>query len=235
MVRRTRRKKSYTSAEKVAYANRELELRREQIRTDEAKLRTLDSELARVESEVRKLELELQRRRGIFDRFWGEGSRMRDRRTRLRYEIASKRGEIQCTKQTVENCRVQLIHQEQIKADNEQMVQAEHRKLDRQARDRALLARAKDRDRELATTLRRRLNIDDACPYCGSGLSTKDAHLDHIHPISSGGLSIASNLVFVCSSCNIRKRDFTLNEFIDRFKLNREGIFVSLKRLHKRF
>lgn len=52
------------------------------------------------------------------------------------------------------------------------------------------------------------------CPYCGGELNNSNSHQDHIHPVSKGGLSIAGNLVFVCISCNLKKRDKSLRVFV---------------------
>ena len=59
-----------------------------------------------------------------------------------------------------------------------------------------------------------------ACPYCGGllGPSSKSdapgdnefeqsAHLDHMDPLSKGGEDSIRNAVYVCSKCNLAKRD----------------------------
>jgi 5-methylcytosine-specific restriction endonuclease McrA len=46
------------------------------------------------------------------------------------------------------------------------------------------------------------------CFYCGDyliGHSVAQASLDHIYPVSLGGLNTASNLITCCLSCNSRK------------------------------
>lgn len=51
------------------------------------------------------------------------------------------------------------------------------------------------------------------CPYCNT-LEMQDAHLDHIYPVSKGGLSIIENLVWCCANCNSRKSNKGLVEFL---------------------
>jgi 5-methylcytosine-specific restriction endonuclease McrA len=49
------------------------------------------------------------------------------------------------------------------------------------------------------------------CVYCGCGLGRKvdsgkvNYHLDHINPISNGGIHELSNLQVLCASCNLKK------------------------------
>jgi 5-methylcytosine-specific restriction endonuclease McrA len=91
--------------------------------------------------------------------------------------------------------------------------------------------------RKLAQPLRRKLtdqlSILDFCPYCGGNLSQNDAHLDHIHPVSKGGLSALKNLVFVCSSCNQQKRDIALRHFIKKKGFDAEEVHKRLDLLGK--
>ncbi len=42
-------------------------------------------------------------------------------------------------------------------------------------------------------------------PFCTICHSTKDLTLDHIKPLSQGGLSIPSNAQVLCRKCNSRK------------------------------
>ena len=77
------------------------------------------------------------------------------------------------------------------------------------------------------------------CPYCsgplGEFVGTGCCELDHIHPVSKGGLSTSQNLVFICSACNKKKSNQTLNQFIISEKLKRDNIFLMLGRLGKDF
>lgn len=43
------------------------------------------------------------------------------------------------------------------------------------------------------------------CPYCDGALDQGNTTLDHMHPLSKGGLHHAPNLIACCRSCNVRK------------------------------
>jgi hypothetical protein len=98
----------------------------------------------------------------------------------------------------------------------------------------AIEARAFQKERELAAKLRLTFKPSDQCPYCGVTLGS-DPHLDHIYPVSKGGLSVSSNLIFVCLQCNQRKADKTLAAFLNSYNLNRQAVEASLKQLGKEF
>jgi len=66
------------------------------------------------------------------------------------------------------------------------------------------------------------------CPYCGADLGA-DPHMDHIYPVSKGGLSIIENLVWCCSSCNSLKADKGLVQFL---KVRGVHIEQVISRLH---
>lgn len=75
----------------------------------------------------------------------------------------------------------------------------------------------------------------NSCPYCGTILNQSDAHLDHIYPVSKGGLSVRKNLVFVCPTCNQKKGNMTLRNFITKFQLDLHLIYERLDKLSKDF
>lgn len=43
------------------------------------------------------------------------------------------------------------------------------------------------------------------CPYCGTGLNEDNRVMDHMDPLSKGGLHVWWNLIACCRSCNTRK------------------------------
>jgi 5-methylcytosine-specific restriction endonuclease McrA len=47
------------------------------------------------------------------------------------------------------------------------------------------------------------------CQYCGKIFRQKDLNLDHVVPLSRGGLSTWDNVVCACVPCNTRKGDRT--------------------------
>jgi 5-methylcytosine-specific restriction endonuclease McrA len=110
----------------------------------------------------------------------------------------------------------------------------EERKVAKLEANRAIAARALGKDRDVATVARRQLPAGPECPYCGAVLSA-ERHLDHIFPISLGGLSINKNLVWVCIPCNLKKSNRTLNQFIDETGLDRDRVYARLRALRKHY
>lgn len=110
----------------------------------------------------------------------------------------------------------------------------EARKLKKQRQDKALVAAAAGKSRNLSSSIKRKLRVNHPCPYCGGPLGT-DYHADHIYPISKGGLSTIQNMVNVCSSCNLAKKDQTLGIFIRKHNLCRDEIESRLMNLDKEF
>jgi 5-methylcytosine-specific restriction endonuclease McrA len=49
---------------------------------------------------------------------------------------------------------------------------------------------------------------------------TNDMVLDHIYPVSEGGLDTLKNTVLVCAKCNTKKSNLTLRVFSKKFKLD---------------
>jgi 5-methylcytosine-specific restriction endonuclease McrA len=109
------------------------------------------------------------------------------------------------------------------------------RKQEKADRIKAIAYREMEKSRDLASTVRRNLEITKSCPYCDCYLKVDEIHADHIHPVSKGGLSIETNMIMVCSACNSKKSDLTLNQFIAKFGLNRKVIEYNLSRLNKDF
>lgn len=89
----------------------------------------------------------------------------------------------------------------------------------------------KTRDR--AAKIKFAIPINDLCPYCNRPLFGKDIHLDHIYPVSKGGLSIIENLVYCCSTCNSKKSDKGLFQFSKDTGLDYEKIISRLNRMGK--
>lgn len=51
-----------------------------------------------------------------------------------------------------------------------------------------------------------------ACAYCGVSLSRFGFAVDHVVPLSNGGLHVLENLVIACQPCNRAKGDLSLDE-----------------------
>ena len=110
----------------------------------------------------------------------------------------------------------------------------EFRASEKKKKNKALIAKVTGTSRNLGATVKKHLSSSHPCPYCGKALGT-DFHADHIYPVIKGGLSTIQNMVNVCSSCNLAKRDLTLNAFIRKFGLNRDEIESRLETLDKEF
>ena len=55
------------------------------------------------------------------------------------------------------------------------------------------------------------------CVYCGTPLNKKSVTEDHVIPISKGGTDFIDNIVPACASCNSRKNNLYLEEFVARY------------------
>ena len=52
------------------------------------------------------------------------------------------------------------------------------------------------------------------CKYCNLDLTINNYHIDHIIPLSKGGLHDFDNLQLICVRCNLSKNNKTEEEFI---------------------
>lgn len=96
-----------------------------------------------------------------------------------------------------------------------------------------IAAQALNKTRQRANQIKSNIIISDICPYCGDLI--EEAHVDHIYPVAKGGLSSTKNMVRVCSDCNMKKKDLTLNQFIRKYNLDREFIEKTLDMLNKTY
>ena len=140
---------------------------------------------------------------------------------------------------TINGTRVEISVDEINITELECLIQSHNRKIEKLGDLRARAASNVLETRRLAQSERRNINkqldLLNCCPYCAKDLSALDAHLDHIYPVSKGGLSRQANLIFVCSSCNIKKRDSTLRSFIEETGLDAKTIHGRLASLAKDF
>ena len=77
------------------------------------------------------------------------------------------------------------------------------------------------------------LNTFNRCPYCEAKVSFDQSHIDHIHPVSKGGLSEDDNLVLVCAPCNKAKGKKTLRAFCRDADLNYDVVIARLEMIGK--
>ncbi len=86
--------------------------------------------------------------------------------------------------------------------------------------------------RNRASSLRRLVEKTEYCPYCGGNLGS-EPHLDHIYPVSKGGLSIVENLIWCCSVCNAAKTDKGLIQFLKEQGYQIDDVLLQLHALGK--
>lgn len=94
-----------------------------------------------------------------------------------------------------------------------------------------------EKQREQASSVRKtlfsQLKKSKFCPYCYQLINKENVHADHIHPVSKGGLSTKTNMVLVCSTCNLAKRNHTLRSFCSRCGFDFETVVARLMSLGK--
>ena len=56
------------------------------------------------------------------------------------------------------------------------------------------------------------------CYFCGCRLTVNNRTIDHLIPLSRGGLNVLKNRVWCCNNCNNEKMDMTLMEY-KRYKI----------------
>ena len=71
------------------------------------------------------------------------------------------------------------------------------------------------------------------CAYCESSLKFADSHIDHIQPVSKGGLSTESNCVLICARCNRSKGATLLRPFCKKANLDYDKVVTRLEVLGK--
>ena len=69
---------------------------------------------------------------------------------------------------------------------------------------------------------------DFLCSYCGDEFPIKKLEIDHIIALNNLGSNSIDNLTTSCISCNRKKYDLMLKDFIEKYELDEESI---LKRL----
>lgn len=58
------------------------------------------------------------------------------------------------------------------------------------------------------------------CPYCTEEITLDNCHLDHMEPLAKGGSNRKDNLIYCCPTCNLRKADKPLMEWLNELKRN---------------
>lgn len=127
----------------------------------------------------------------------------------------------------------QSVKHERKKKIELEKLEKEKKKIQKEEEIKGLANQTKEKNRQLGVTIKSKIELSKYCPYCGDLII--DPHVDHIYPVSKGGLSTTKNMVMVCSSCNFKKRDLTLNQFIKKFDYDREFIEGNLDDLKKSY
>lgn len=182
--------------------------------------------------------------RGVTDNFWvslftekmsaersGHWERMKAKFLPLTREIPR----IEEALRTLEEVRPQALEYEtRVRQITEQLSLAEEKRAAiarfeaKHGKALAKGAAADNKTRKRVTNLKVVVKKTKDCPYCGGDLGV-DPHLDHIYPVTKGGLSIVENLIWCCSTCNGLKSDKGLMQF-----LKEQGLPIdqTLTRLH---
>ena len=106
-------------------------------------------------------------------------------------------------------CINQLIKNEFVEIIDENLLRIIPRKILGISRNNRFSEASIQEWNEIRKVVLRRDNY--TCSYCGK--KGGELHVDHIHPVSKGGLDELNNLTTACRKCNIQKKDKTLEEF----------------------
>ena len=117
--------------------------------------------------------------------------------------------------------------------ETEQKQRVRKKRQDRSAK----LAAYEDKSRNVGKTIMKKMKENAStpfyCPYCLEKTQKKDIHVDHINPVSNGGLSVESNLIPICKKCNLSKKDLPLRKFCKNEGYDFESICEILEKLGK--
>ena len=86
---------------------------------------------------------------------------------------------------------------------------------------------------EVKQALQPELKKFGRCAYCETKLLFADCHIDHIQPVSKGGLSTESNCVLICAKCNRSKGAMLLRPFCKKASLDYDKVVTRLEVLGK--
>jgi 5-methylcytosine-specific restriction endonuclease McrA len=93
----------------------------------------------------------------------------------------------------------------------------------------ALDGRNRVNQADIKRELKPELDKYKRCAYCETSLKFADSQIDHITPVSKGGLSTPNNCVLVCKKCNLAKRAKTLRRFCLDTGLNYDTVVARLE------
>ena len=101
----------------------------------------------------------------------------------------------------------------------------------------ATLAAYEDKSRNIGRSIMAKMKSEVSspfyCPYCSKKMPKTKIHVDHINPVSNGGLSVERNLVPVCSDCNLSKSDLSLRAFCKKNSYDFDQVCNTLEDMGK--
>ena len=140
------------------------------------------------------------------------------KRTKLKNELTKKRGRYN---------QIQLI----FKAFPE--IKKRVKKKEQSAKLAAFGKSSRQQGESIVKKIKKNTEFPFRCPYCLSITEEENCHVDHINPVANGGLSLLKNMVLVCKSCNIKKKDKSLRIFCKENNFNYLDICEELEKLGK--
>ncbi len=82
--------------------------------------------------------------------------------------------------------------------------------------DEKVLRREKDKARKLRDSAWwKRKKSDGICHYCRNKFKPAELTMDHVVPLSRGGVSVKENLVPCCKDCNNKKKNLLPMEWTE--------------------
>jgi len=73
------------------------------------------------------------------------------------------------------------------------------------------------------------------CPYCGKPIDISTLHLDHMEPLSLGGLHGVSNVIACCAECNLKKASQPIEDWIGSLPAARQSYLLNILNNRKTF
>jgi len=153
-----------------------------------------------------------------------------------RPEFIFKKKEIRPLKERLSDIRVHIRQLKQEERNKEADERNKKLEAKRQEKD-AKLARYEKESRRQAKYLVSEIKKEEQenwkCPYCNKGVDLNLSHVDHIYPVSKGGLSVKENMVLICEKCNLKKGDGSLRSFCKKEKFTYSKVCERLENLGK--
>lgn len=145
---------------------------------------------------------ELSRSLDIYNVKWFE-EEINDLINNVSLKIQNYKKDVEILNKNYSSKKERLLRKQEIEQER---IEKEKRRNEKEERIKALAFQNKEKSRQLASSIKNKVEKNNLCPYCGSEII--EAHVDHIYPISKGGLSTKCNMVMVCSKCNMQKKRF---------------------------